>query len=73
MYICPNNFGQLLINPNVAWKLHKFTSTQQQPIHEVHYIQEPFMESVTIDENGAPAVIHYIQLQDPTDSVRQNF
>ena len=31
------------------------------------------MESVTIDENGAPAVIHYIQLQDPTDSVRQNF
>ena len=31
------------------------------------------MESVTIDENGTPTVIHYIQLQDPSESVRQNF
>ena len=23
-------------------------------------MQEPFIESVNIDENGAPAVIHYI-------------
>ena len=45
------------------------TLLQQQPIHEVHYIQEPFMESVTIDENGTPAVIHYIQLQDTLQNI----
>lgn len=41
-----------------------FTLTDDvlQPVQEVHYIHEPFMESVTVDENGTPAVIHYIQL-----------
>ena len=40
------------------------TLVQQHQIHEVHYIQEPILESVTLD--GTQTVIHYIQLQDPS-------
>ena len=52
----PENPEFILQNPNPG------------PNQEIHYIQEPIMENILVDESGNAAVIHYIQF-DPNTQI----